>query len=377
MNASAPATPRRIAIVYWGRRGAGSILTLTLAKRAAARLMIDRVSVFVRDTNEDASAFRESGLNVRFVGLPSLRALPLCWPRLLATLNRVAAEIAETRPDVVVFTMNFPFAWPLVHYLQARRLHVAYWVHDATPHPGDYARLWQATTQKLLLRSVDRIVALSSHVAGLLRANPRLAGRVAFMPLEALGEARPSPTRMVAPGSPLRLLFLGRLLRYKGLDLLRRALQPLRDDPRWTLTIAGDGPIADETRTLFSDLPAATIEIGWLARARFDELLDTHHLLVCPYVEASQSGVVMDAIACGMPVLVLPVGALPEQIEGERAGFVTGDASAQALTAAIRGLLDDPARIEAASRGAAALYAERVRFDVLSALAVPSSPAAD
>jgi glycosyltransferase involved in cell wall biosynthesis len=254
-------------------------------------------------------------------------------------------------------TMNSPFAWPFIHALQRRGLRVVYIAHDAEPHPGDYAATWQRVTQDLLIKSADRVITLSRSVAQrLAERTPASVSRTSVIPLETIYPSKQThrPDRQSA-GEPVRLLFYGRLLPYKGLDLLIQALQPLKADSRWRLTIAGSGPLASEIRKTFAQWPQVDLELGWITDERAAELFSSHHLLLCPYSEASQSGVIAEALSWAMPSLVMPRGALPEQIGHGVAGFVAQSGDAEGFRRTLEFVLDQPNSLAALSRGAAAL----------------------
>jgi len=261
-------------------------------------------------------------------------------------------QIQAFRPQVAVIPMNFALAWPYCQAFARRRIPYIYVVHDAAPHPGDYARLWQSRMQRLLIREAAGVVALSDHVAGQIDASGLARGRgCTVIPLSA-HDAASRATPRETPSGPLSLLFLGRLLPYKGLSLLAEALAPLRQHRGWRLTVAGEGPQAEEVRALFADMPQVDLRLARLGEEEVDGLIRDHDVLVCPYLEASQSGVIAEALYQGMPSLVTPVGGLPEQIGFGRAGWVARAVSAAALTDALRELLEQPGALEPMSRGA-------------------------
>ncbi len=163
--------------------------------------------------------------------------------------------------------------------------------------------------------------------------------------IEALEPVREGSHPSMPPSRPLALLFLGRLLAYKGLPFLREVLEPMRGRSDWHLTIAGEGPLAGWVLNAFADWPQVTLELGWVDEARFDALIDAHHLLLCPYTEASQSGVAARSLARGLPTIATPEGALPEQIRRLDPGLVADATTPEAFRRALTRILDDPNRI--------------------------------
>jgi glycosyltransferase involved in cell wall biosynthesis len=307
------------------------------------------------------AAFRSGGFHIITFDRPILSNI---WRKAWALpiqLRRHADALASLNPDAVIMTMNSPFAWPFIGMLQRRGLNVFYIAHDAEPHPGDYAVAWQRTTQDLLVRRADRIITLSASVAEQLANRiPASALKTTVVPLETVFPIqRHERHDMPAVGDTVRLLFYGRLIPYKGLDLLAHALTPLRNRTDWSLTIAGSGPLESEIRNVFESWPQVDLELGWISDDRTAELFSNHHLLLCPYVEASQSGVVAQALTWALPSLVMPAGALPDQIGGKVAGTVAEATTADAFRLALERILERPDSLEEFSRGAAKLIAER------------------
>lgn len=356
-NSSGPAI-----IHYWGRRGGGSQFSLYLAQHLKSTGTAEVVLSLSRG-NEDIALFRANGLPIITFDRPGLSTLWKAAWFLPHRLMKHADALASLKPAAIIMTMNSPFAWPFIHMLQKRGLKVAYVAHDAEPHPGDYAILWQRVTQDILLKSADRVVALSNSVAKRLAARlPSVAGKISLIPLETVYPTeRPRHPTLGAKEEPLRFLFFGRLLPYKGLDLLAQALETLRGDHRWQLTIAGSGPLEGDVTKLFGDWPQVDLELGWISTKRAAELFSTHHLLLCPYVEASQSGVLAEALGWALPSLVMPAGALPEQIGFGKAGLVADSMQAEGLGRALQSVLTQPDCLQRLSQGAAELLAERQR----------------
>jgi glycosyltransferase involved in cell wall biosynthesis len=353
-----------VVLHYWGRRGGGSDVTLFLARHLSSAAEPVDVALSLSRQNSDMRAFEATGLPIVAFDRPHLTTLWRDAWRLPRRFRDHADSLARLRPAAVIVTMNAPFAWPFTRLLQRRGVKVFYVAHDAEPHPGDYAATWQRLTQDRLIKSADKVVALSSSVAERIAERiPASGHKTTVIPLETIYPTQGSRvSRSRSSHEPLRLLFYGRLLPYKGLDLLARALESFRHTPNWRLTIAGSGPLAADVRQSFSDWPQVDLRLGWISHEETAELFSTHELLLCPYVEASQSGVVAQAMSWGMPSLVMPTGALPEQIGFGRAGLVADRADADGYGDVLGAILKRPESIAELSRGAAALLEER-QFD--------------
>jgi glycosyltransferase involved in cell wall biosynthesis len=197
-------------------------------------------------------------------------------------------------------------------------------------------------------------VALSEFGARLLsRRVPH--SKLFVAPLSAVIPTRAEARPERRADAPVRFLFVGRLLKYKGLDMLAEAFAPLLSRQDWRLTIAGLGGADQDAAGLLSAAQVDAARLGWLSDGEIASLLDTHDVLLAPYRSATQSGVVAEALAQGMPVAASPVGALAEQIDHGGGGWLAAEASAPAFRRVIVDILDRPGAIGAKGRGALAL----------------------
>jgi rhamnosyl/mannosyltransferase len=164
-----------------------------------------------------------------------------------------------------------------------------------------------------------------------------------------------------AVGEPLRLLFVGRLVYYKGVDILLRALAQTTDT---TLRLVGDG--ADRRA-----LEALATELGVADRAEFlgsvtdAELAACHaaaDVFVLPSISRAEAfGMAMsEAMASGIPVISTALGTGTDWVNLDgRTGIVVSPGDVDALAAAVEQLRDGElrARLGAeAARRAASLF---------------------
>ena len=209
-----------------------------------------------------------------------------------------------------------PHMFDLVMSAALRRLKVPYvvLVHDADAHPGDGLPMQMFLQRRLCARAAG-VGALTTHVGVELKRQGVVGPK--GKPLLRLSHPPVSyklPTLIAEQG--LRLLFFGRLLPYKGLDLLAEALAQLGPSTGMTVRIIGSGP---ETPTLdaLRKLPNVSVENRWIDEEEIGGLLAWSTALVLPYREASQSGVAAAALASGRRVLSTRVGGLLEQFINE------------------------------------------------------------
>lgn len=173
----------------------------------------------------------------------------------------------------------------------------------------------------------DCVVFLSGSVAAELS---RFARQYRVSEHPALVVTNPSQRRR--PGGRM-VLFVGRIRPYKGVDLLLEAWAS-RNFGGAELVIAGEGRIPSAVA-----LPSVRVINRWLSEREIEELIASAALVVLPYREASQSGIVPIAKALGVPVVATPVGGLPEQFINDVEGVLARDTSIAGLADAIEGAL--------------------------------------
>lgn len=160
----------------------------------------------------------------------------------------------------------------------------------------------------------------------------------------------PVPQR---PWAPLRMLFVGRIVYQKGLDLLLQALSQLgRQD--WELDLVGDGPGLNKLKQQSQRLNIADRVhfAGWLSREQLPAALAAANLFVYPSRHEGMPNAVLEAMASGLPVLATRIAGNEELVTQETGVLVPSD-DPDALRSALETLLPDAAgreRMGAAAR---------------------------
>jgi glycosyltransferase involved in cell wall biosynthesis len=143
------------------------------------------------------------------------------------------------------------------------------------------------------------------------------------------------------------ILFFGRIVSYKGLEYLFPAMRQVHEEfPDMTLVVAGSGEyyfdISDYKSLGYIDIRNRYIPNSELANLIYNALF-----VICPYNDATQSGVVMSAFAFCKPVLATNVGGLSEYIEHEKSGMLIKPNSVESIVVAIFDLLKDRKKLQA------------------------------
>ena len=303
----------RVLVWQWGRRGGAPRFAVELA--AGFRMLPNAEAML--SLSSSAEILR--GRDAPRCDLPveTYQSLPGYLWRLVQApwiVSELARSIATLHPDMAIAAHPGPLDLVMLAALRRNNARVVVVVHDADPHPGDGMpmRLW---LQRKLIRHADAVVVLSEHVAARLREQAAVdSGRLIILSHPPFTFDEMPPPR--AHGGPVRLLFFGRLLAYKGLDLLADAMAQLRATNTWELRVVGNGPEAPELDTLRAT-SGVTVENRWVPEDEIGKLIAWADVVLLPYREASQSGVGPAAIGAGRFVLGTKVGGLIEQLQHE------------------------------------------------------------
>ncbi len=288
----------------------------------------------------------------------------LFYRRALALPARLrrAGKLAEHVPDMLRYR-HAARAADVVHFqwlalqqldglLLPRGVPLVLTAHDILPREGGAGR---RRAQRRLYERFDALVVHSRH--GRRRLTEELgvpAERVHVIPHGTLahlaGEGEPpfdTSARVV--------LFFGLLRPYKGLDVLIEAWRAIEGAELWIVGM----PRMDIAPLRARAGPGVRFLPRFVSDSELAGCFRRAELIVLPYREADQSGVLFTALAFGKPLLLSDVGGFPELAAETGAARVVPAGDAAALAGALRELLADEARLaemSARARAAAAGY---------------------
>lgn len=285
---------------------------------------------------------------------------------------RRAAKLAQHVPDMLRFAAGparradvVHFQWLTVQPLDVRlppfalprrrRAPLVLTAHDVLPREP---RAGQLRAQRRLYERVDAVVVHSEHGAQRLRdelgidpARVHAIPHGAFTHFAEIAGPVPLPSELAAVEKPVVLCF-GLIRPYKGIDVLLEAWRGIEDAELWVVGL----PKMDLTALRAAAPPNVRFVPRFVADAEIPAYFRRADLVVLPYREIDQSGVLFTALGFGAPLLLSSVGGFPEVAATGAAELVPpGDPAA--LHAALTRVLADPQarkRLAAAAREAAA-----------------------
>ena len=145
------------------------------------------------------------------------------------------------------------------------------------------------------------------------------------------------------PAEPLcdkpYMLFIGSIQPHKGIEYFCQAMEQIvKENPDVHAVIAGKGQFYFEKRK-YEENPHYKFINRFITNEELASLISNCIAVVCPYTDATQSGVVMSAFALNKPVIATNVGALPKMMEDNRHGFIVPPRDSKALEQAINQII--------------------------------------
>jgi glycosyltransferase involved in cell wall biosynthesis len=176
--------------------------------------------------------------------------------------------------------------------------------------------------------------------------------KAVYLPENAVPLVRCGASATKPSPSPLRVVFVGRLVPLKGVDMLIEACASLIRSGKLHLEIVGDGPQRSDLEKMVAEqqLGQGVVFAGWLDYAGVAARLAQSHILGFPSIREFGGGVVLEAMASGtVPVVVDYAG--PGELVTPSTGYLLSIAPRQPLVAKLRAqferLVDNPGEIAA------------------------------
>jgi glycosyltransferase involved in cell wall biosynthesis len=262
--------------------------------------------------------------------------------RLRTMLHMAAVTLAQVRrwrPDIVHIHSTYAgfVLRPLLAALPSRPriVYCAHgWAFDREASP----RLNRAVAaiERLWSRWCDAVVCISRHDAESALRVGIPAQRLVTVS-NGIADVNTDPSAAAAfasrwPEHTLRVLFVGRLDRQKGVDVLYAAMQRLGGQT--TALVVGSAVVAAEKEAT----PPANVQFtGWLARDQIAALCAAAQVLVVPSRWEGFGLVAVEAMRSGCAVIASRVGGLPEVVEHGVTGLLVEPGDAGALAEALQG----------------------------------------
>ena len=257
----------------------------------------------------------------------------------LRTNREILRRVHDFKPDVVHYQQGH--MWFNAALGSLKRYPLVITIHDPRHHAGDSVS--RKTPQWLMdygFRKADHVIV---HGEALVDQVHEFFGLdkscIDVIPHVSMGGEPPANE---IQENPNHVLFFGRIWDYKGLNHLIEA-EPLISQhiPDVKIVIGGEGEDFQRYRDMIRNPERFDIQNRWISDEERAEMFQRAAVVVLPYNEATQSGVVPVAYNFGKPVVATNVGALAECVDDEVTGLLVPPGDPQKLADAIVRILSD------------------------------------
>ncbi|MEM5830958.1 MAG: glycosyltransferase family 4 protein [Candidatus Aenigmatarchaeota archaeon] len=235
---------------------------------------------------------------------------------------RLIKIILNIKPDFIFVTHFNPwvsFVYLLKIFLKNK---ILYGIHDNPYDPKEKQKPFSIFLEKIFLKYADLIITYSNYIEKDIK---RFIKSKKFLTiyLGTYKDLFPDYRKNFnIEKKELTLLFFGRILPYKGLDILLKAYENLRKkNLKIKLIIAGRGEVEKKVKEKIIDL-GVIFKNHWISNDELLEILEESDVIVIPYKKGTQSAIISLGLACGFPIIASNVGSFSEFIIDGENGFL-------------------------------------------------------
>lgn len=344
---------KKILFLYLGRKGGGPKYTYELVNHLLKNDIKNKYLVYFSNQSEMYKDFNNLLCCKKSINtysnitefLISLFKLPYIFFELwrFIRINQVN-YIVTPMIHIWDLILLFPMAKYNIKYILI--------IHDSSPHLGE-SYIYKNFLINFLLKKSTKIITLTDFVKKeLVNVKKINNNKISVIPHGYFNY----DSFIKENNGIFNLLFFGVIKKYKGLDFFLDVAKLIQEKyPEVTITIAGSGDLSAYKNKL-DLINKLLVHNKWIADNEVGHYFSKSSLVILPYIEASQSGVIPTAYSYGVPVVVTPVGGLKEQVINNITGLITTDISVDSLYHSICQMIDDKELFNAC-RGHAFEYA--------------------
>jgi len=288
--------------------------------------------------------------------------LPAFWRWLVNPVEqlRIYQAINKFQPDIIHITDSHAIYVP--HQWWLKRYRIVFTQHDPLAHPGDVHRFSSRIIHRTQQRLANRIVTHGQFIKNVLVAKRGISpDKIFTIPHGDYSFYLRWQHKNVAR-IPNSVLFFGRIVDYKGLDILLRSIIQLqkKSQPIF-LILAGSGDLT-KYQSLLQQIKHKIVDNRAIPESEVIKYFQMSTLVALPYREASQSGIISIAMPAGLPIIATSVGSLPEILTHRENSLLVEPNNVPALSQAIGELLNNDNLRKSLARGAKKTVADKIAW---------------
>jgi glycosyltransferase involved in cell wall biosynthesis len=219
--------------------------------------------------------------------------------------------ILKIRPTIIHTTVFYDFQELLLYFFRKKTILT---VHDPFPHSGE-GNFRKFFFRKLGFTLLNNFILLNKKQKKQFIASYKIENMDVYESnLSVYNVYNLYSGKLSVKKNIKTILFFGRISPYKGIHILVEAMKCVHSiHPDIKLIIAGNGEYYFD-KTVFEHLSYIEFRNRYIPNAELVNLINESLFIVCPYTDATQSGVIMTSYAFCKPVIASNVGGLSEMV---------------------------------------------------------------
>ncbi len=272
--------------------------------------------IFVHEGGCFYEQMKDAGLDVKKLNFENWNIL-----KLYMTVDKL---VHEYKIDAIIIHHPAPLMW-ISMLLYLRHLHnakVLVYVHNVYVEITKCSRIRKIIYNKLL-KKCDGIISISEFVKKTVIENTKIPQdkvRVIYNGVECKNQSITYNGRL---NTPIRIIYVGRLIEKKGVQVLLKAVASLKNEISCTVQIVGDGPYRTELEILCKELHIEDNITFYGNQSNIQDWLEKADIFVHPAIWQEGFGItIAEALSYGKICIASHRGAIPEIIEDGKNGFL-------------------------------------------------------
>lgn len=265
-------------------------------------------------------------------------------PRNILIYKKLVNKIRKINPDIINIVGGIGVLSSM--FLMFRKKMVLT-VHDPFPHSGEQS-CQREFFRKLAMKTIPKFVLLNEKQKNVFIETYKLKPNQICIAKLGVYDYLCNFIKQneICNTHSKNILFFGRISPYKGIEYLLEAMKIVhREVPEAKLIVAGGGKMYFDISP-FESLSYIDIRNHYIGTEELAGLISEAQIVVCPYTDATQSGVVMTSFSLGIPVVATNVGGMSETINDGENGILVPPCNSKELAKALVRLLCNEQEID-------------------------------
>ncbi|WP_243103951.1 glycosyltransferase family 4 protein [Clostridium sp. JN-1] len=302
-------------LIYCGRKGGGALYSIEMAKAISNKVDL---TVVISKQVENLSEWRKTGISLIEVNTYyNLKTFVISSLNLYKFI-KLKNVIKKVKPDIIYYTMIHPWI-PIINFL-THGIPKVYTAHDIKMHKGE-ENLILSMTNKVGIKNSKRVIVLSKVFK-----NDLTKFGINKDKIDVIPHAKFSHYIKVNKGKKSdfskTILFFGRIHEYKGIRVLLKAFKIIKTmDDGAKLLIVGNGNMTPYEQLIKNSKDVFVVN-RWIKDDEVGDFFSKADIVVLPYIDASQSGIIPIAYTFSIPVVASRIGGIPEQVDDGKTGIL-------------------------------------------------------